>query len=312
MNNHLRSKTAIALRELGTTPKKPKEVVALLQGRKIPTSFQEFADFSYAHVAESRVAWDKAEEILNKCEDGGITAIALGDPLYPRRLKELQIGSQYSLCGFCPILFCKGSTAGLNAANTVAVVGTRTPTERGGEMARLIGRALAEKDVAVVSGLALGCDTEGHLGCLEAGGIGIAVLAHGLDQIYPKANTELAERLINGGGCLVSEYRPGIHPDRRKFAYRDRIQSGLSDAILVVETPEKDGTMQTADFAKRQGKALACVVYPATLMRLPQPAGNDLLLKKGAHKVTNPEQSVQFANNAVQNVKKPMIQVELV
>ncbi len=306
MNNYLRSQTAITLRELG---KAPKEVVAFLQNRELPESVQELVDAGNFHADETRAAWGKAEEILDCCETHKITVVAAGDPLYPKRLGELQKkDSKYTLSGFCPILYCKGSPNGLNTTSAAAVIGTRDPTQHGRKMARLIGKALAQVEITVVSGLALGCDTEGHLGCLEAGGTGIAVLAHGLDRIYPKANIELAERLIESGGCLVSEYYPGVPPDRRKFACRDRIQSGLSDAVLVVETPEKDGTMHTVNFAERQGRARACVACSSPLMDSYRTAGNDLLLKAGAYKLTNPEQAVQFVMNSYQSVKSSIIQ----
>ncbi len=310
MNNIFRSHLAIALRT--RTLFTPKRVVELLRSRVLPESVQEFIDFSDLNEKDAHGAWREAKAILDRCATHGITAMAIGDSSYPKRLEELQYDSKYRLCGFCPILYCKGNPDGLNAASTAAIVGTRDPTEHGRKTARRVGVALAKRGVAVVSGLALGCDTEAHLGCLEAKGIGVAVLAHGLDHIYPKANMELAERLVDGGGCLVSEYPPGTPPDRRRFAYRDRIQSGLADTIIVVETPEKDGTMHTANYADKQGRALACVIPKDPAMDGPKTAGNRLLLKeKRANKVSDAGEAVQFVIDSNQNMKSPMVQGSL-
>ncbi len=305
MMEHCRAKAAIGLRLLG---KSPKDTVALLlDSMLLPESGGEFADFHGGDIDSSNKAWDEAEIILEHCDDLGITAIAIGDARYPKRLEELQNGQQYTLRGYCPILYCKGSVAGLNAHAAVAVVGVRYPTEDGLKMAREVGRSLAEAGVTVVSGLALGCDTEGHRGCLEASGCGVAVLAHGLDRIYPEENIELADGLMDAGGCLVSEYQPGTPPSRHAFAYRDRIQSGLSDGVLVVETPEKDGTMHTVEFARHQRRNIACVV-PRTEIGNPKTAGNIMLLKAGAHSLNKAEEAVQFAQIAGQRTQEPDFQ----
>ena len=305
MMEHYRAKTAIGLRLLGKSPKST--VALLLDPMLLPESSREFADFHGGDINSSNKVWDEAEIILEHCNDLGITAIAIGDARYPKRLEELQNGHQYTLRGYCPILYCKGSTTGLNAHVAVAVVGVRYPTKAGLIMAREVGRSLAEAEVTVVSGLALGCDTEGHRGCLEAGGRGVAVLAHGLDRIYPAENIELADELMDAGGCLVSEYQPGTPPSRHAFAYRDRIQSGLADGVLVVETPEKDGTMHTVEFARHQRRDIACVV-PRTKTGNPKTAGNIMLIREGAHTLNKAEEAVQFAQIAGQRAQEPDVQ----
>ena len=147
------------------------------------------------------------------------------------------------------------------ATASLAVVGTREPTKQGEEAAHRTARAAAEAGFAVVSGLARGCDTRAHEGCLGAGGVGVAVLAHGLDMVYPAENRDLAERLIKQGGCLVSEYPVGAKPAGPAFVERDRIQSGLSEAVLVIETGTRGGTMHTVKFARRQKRQIACIDY---------------------------------------------------
>ena len=141
----------------------------------------------------------------------------------------------------------------------VAIVGTREPTHHGQKAAMALGVRAAQDRIPVVSGLALGCDTLGHQGCVEANGTAIAVMAHGLDHLYPKANRGLAHDILETGGALVSEHPPGVKPTRWFFASRDRLQSALSDIVIVVETGLKGGTQHTIRAALEQRKILACV-----------------------------------------------------
>ena len=124
--------------------------------------------------------------------------------------------------------------------------------------------------------------TYAHEGCLEAQGIGVAVLAHGLDMVYPAANRGLAERLLDRGGCLASEYPVGTTPVRSAFAERDRIQSGLSDGVLVIETDVRGGTMHTVRFARDQGRALACIEHPQRYRSEDETRGNRKLIEEGS------------------------------
>ena len=110
-----------------------------------------------------------------------------------------------------------------------------------------------------MSGLALGCDTYAHQGCVEASGKAVAVMAHGLDYIYPKANTNLADLILKTGGVLVSEYPPGVKPEKWFFTARDRLQSALSDIVIIIETGLKGGTQHTIKAAIEQKKKLICV-----------------------------------------------------
>ena len=273
---------ALALREQRLRPRK---VVDALGGTSLPGDAREFADYWRAeHLdldgGDPGGAWDRAERILERCAERAIAVIAYGDPRYPARLAALQTSGRGGATsgGHAPLLYCRGSVAGLNRRRSVAVIGTRRPSPFGRRQAHAFGRALAAEGFVVVSGLALGCDTEAHRGCVEAGGITIAVLAHGLDSIYPPENAALAERLIGAGGCLVSEYPPATPPRRRAFGQRDRIQSALAELIVVVETPGDDGTMITVHHARRQGRPVGCVVHPPRHAGAPAAAGNARLL----------------------------------
>ena len=297
-----RIRVAIALRDLR---EKPKAIVDALQSPAQPGNRAQFLDYC-RHRRDGRVAvarlrsrpavgsldaghaWDAAGRMLDDCDRYGITPLATGDPRFPKRLTALQARERaggVSLGGYCPILYCKGCVEALNQDRAVAIIGTREPTSFGRRQAREFGRELGAEGIAIVSGLARGCDTEAHVGCVDdASGIGVAVMAHGLDRVYPPENESLAERLIDRRGCLVSEYPPGVPPTRRAFGFRDRIQAALADLIVVIETPAEDGTMLTVGFARKQRRRIACLSHPRSLSNRTRVAGNEQLL--AGHGVT--------------------------
>jgi DNA processing protein len=137
-----------------------------------------------------------------------------------------------------------------------ALVGTRKPSPAGSAQAYSLGRGLANAGIAVVSGLALGIDAMAHRGCVDGGGVTVAVLGSGLDELYPAANKPLARRILESGGAVVSEYPPGTKPYRWNFPERNRIISGLARGTVVVEAPERSGALHTARFALEQGRDL--------------------------------------------------------
>ncbi len=256
------------------------------------------ARLSHVRCAEISEAWMKSEEQLNRGRELGIQAISFHDKGYPERLRKTPDPPA--------LLFVKGSAQGLHATRGLAVVGTREPTSFGRGVARRSGHIAAETGYAIVSGLALGCDTHAHEGCLEAQGIGVAVLAHGLDKVYPVADRSLAERILDHGGCLTSEYPVGMTPIRSAFAERDRIQGGLSDGVLVIETDVKGGTMHTVRFARRQRRAVACIDHPIRLCSEVKTRGNRRLIESGhARPIANGEALVEFLNYL-----KPVIAAE--
>jgi DNA processing protein len=218
-------------------------------------------------------AWKQSEEQLEKSVTAGIQAFSVFDEGYPSRLRKIP--------DHPAVIFVKGSTSGLHGSKVLAIVGTREPTSYGETVARRSGKSAAEAGFVVVSGLAHGCDALGHEGCLERNGFGVAVMAHGLDKVYPAANRELAARLLDNGGCLVSEYPIGVTPIRAAFAERDRIQSGLSDGILVIETDVKGGTMHTVRFSREQNRPIACISHPEKYLSEDKTRGNQKLIADG-------------------------------
>jgi DNA processing protein len=146
-----------------------------------------------------------------------------------------------------------------NDMPTVAIVGARMCSEYGRIMALELGRALADRKAGVVSGMAYGVDTAGHQGALQAAGKTVAVLGGGVDVVYPAANRRLYEEILEKGGTILSEYPPGTQPLARYFPARNRIISGLSDVVIIVEAKEQSGSLITADYALEQGKDIYAV-----------------------------------------------------
>jgi DNA processing protein len=195
---------------------------------------------------------EEAGSNIEEWAKDGIGLITPNSQDYPDSLKAINQAPFF--------LYYKGEITPLGRKNA-AIVGTRKPSDEGGRQARNIGRKLASIGIGVVSGLALGCDTAGHEGALDGGGYTCAVLAHGLDMVSPASNRDLASRILDSGGSLVSEHAPGTKPLGRYFAMRNRIQSGLSNHVIVIETSMTGGTMHTARFASEQGKSIGVLEF---------------------------------------------------
>jgi DNA processing protein len=221
---------------------------------------------------------------ISLCHKHGWQIVNKLDPGFPKRLRQISDPPV--------LLYCHGDTTGLNAFPCVAVIGARAPSSAAEATAYFLGQQLAKLRAAVVSGLALGCDAAAHRGCMDQGGYTAAVLPSGLDTIYPPKNRDLAAQ-ISATGCLLSEYPPGIQPARYRFVERDRLQSGLSDVVIVVESEIHGGAMHTARFAKRQGRRVL-VFSPAGLNGSQQASGNQKLLAAGAEAVASVEEVIEI------------------
>ena len=184
------------------------------------------------------------------------------------------------------LLYVRGD---LPSAPGVAIVGSRAATTYGRKLARSLGRAAAEHGWNVVSGLARGIDGEAHRGCLEAGGVGVAVLGCGVDVTYPPEHEDLAASLIEHGGALVSEYAPGTPPAAWRFPPRNRIISGLAGVTAVVEASVKGGALITAARALEQGRTVLAV--PGDVQRATS-RGCNMLIRDGAYPVLDVEDFV--------------------
>lgn len=184
-------------------------------------------------------------------------------------------------------LYIAGSLDKLyDAAASVAVIGTRKPTPYGKDVTESLVTELAHHNVTVVSGLALGVDAIAHHSALRAGGNTIAVMPCGLDQICPRTNQQLAWAIIESGGALISEYPDNTPPLRPNFVARNRLVSGLGNAVLITEAARKSGTLHTANFALEQGRPVLAVPGNITSLRS---KGTNQLIATGARMVTGTE-----------------------
>jgi DNA processing protein len=199
------------------------------------------------------------------------------DSAYPPLLKETVGGPA--------LLYARGALP-RPEDTCVAIVGTRKATKEGMALARETGETLARKGIVVVSGLALGIDGAAHEGALRAGGRTAAVLANGLDSVYPRQHEQLAKRILEGGGCLISEYPEGTPSYPSQFLARNRIVSGLSVATVVIEAPLRSGSLATARNAIEQGREV--FIFPGDT-RNRNYAGSHALIRTGARLVTSAE-----------------------
>ena len=182
-----------------------------------------------------------------------------------------------------PALYLRGSgDPALLARRAVAVVGARSCSPYGAQVARMLGRELAAAGLLVVSGLARGIDGEAHRGALEAGGPTVGVLGCGIDRDYPAVNATLSRRMEEEG-LVVSEYEAGVEPAPWRFPARNRIIAGLCEAVVVVEARERSGALITADFALEEGREVFAVPGEITSALS---AGSNALLKLGAAPLT--------------------------
>lgn len=182
----------------------------------------------------------RAEKELLFAERNNIRVLYYLNQDYPKRLQH---------CYDSPIiLYCKGNTD-LNASKVVGVVGTRNVTDYGRNIVDKLVQDLIEDNVMIVSGLAYGVDTCAHKAALKNNLLTAAVLAHGFQTIYPSVNMSLARKMLEDGGCLLTEFISGTEPDRENFPKRNRIVAGMIDCLVVVESASKGGALITADIA---------------------------------------------------------------
>ncbi|MGE5397827.1 MAG: DNA-processing protein DprA [Chitinophagales bacterium] len=213
------------------------------------------------------------ERILDEAKGYVNEIITELDDNYPDNLKHIYAAPL--------VLFCIGN-AKLLGLQAVAMVGSRRATPYGRRVARQLGKELAGAGLVIVSGMARGIDAESHWGCLEAHGMTIGVLGTGPDIVYPKENRELFNR-VSAEGLLLSEFWPGTPGEPKNFPIRNRLISGLSRGLVVVEAQEKSGAMITVEYALEQGRDVFAVPGPITSE---YSKGTNFMLKEGARIVT--------------------------
>jgi len=233
---------------------------------------------------------DRADRIDNICKMRSVKWVSWTDAEYPPLLREI----------YDPpcVLFYRGVLPNPEKS-LLGIVGTRRPSPAAAEQAYKIAGNIGRQGVSVISGLALGIDAMSHRGNLISGAPGYAVLGNGIDEIYPPSNRPLAKRILDSGGAIISEYAPGVPPCKWTFPARNRIISGLSRSVLIIEAPKKSGALITAGFALEQGKDLwvaSCGVHEDSFDR----EGTIKLAYDGAEIITSACDVLEKWNAAVQ------------
>lgn len=220
---------------------------------------------------EYRRNLEKYEKYMKNNE---IFIITQNSKQYPENLKHIY-DSPF-------VLYGKGNKEILNKFS-ISMVGSRDCSNYGKYVAQKLAYELSKRNMVIVSGLAKGIDTFSHIGCIKACKSTIAVIGNGLDTIYPIENEKLYYKILQNNGAIISEYPLGAKPEKKHFPARNRIISGMTKGLIIVEAKRKSGALITADFALEQGKEVFCIPGNITSM---YSEGTNQLLKEGAKMVT--------------------------
>jgi DNA processing protein len=212
-----------------------------------------------------------AVEELRRARDTGIEIITLDDGDYPELLKQIADPPI--------VLYMKGAWRECLDSPAIAIVGSRAATVYGRNVAEMLGRDLGSRGITVVSGLARGIDTAAHIGALAGSGKTLAIIGTGVDIFYPRENENLTERIIDGGGAILSQFPFGTPPLKDNFPYRNRIISGISFSVVLVEATERSGSLITARLAMEQDRDVMAVPGNITSRNS---FGTNYLIKCGA------------------------------
>ncbi len=283
-------KGSILLNLAGLTPAKTKKIVDNLPDVDEVFKIKQFRRGQFPFLSSADI--EKILTLRNSnlfshelrlIEESKVEVIDIFDASYPHLLKEIPSPPL--------LLYAKGNIQ-LLSAQSIAVVGTRLPSQYGKTMAFDFSRELSLAGLAIVSGLARGIDTYAHKGALETGGLTVAVLGSGLNHVYPHQNRELASEIFKKG-LLVSEYPLNTMPLPENFPRRNRIISGLSKGVVVVEAASRSGALITANFAVNQNREVFAVPGP---VGRGQNKGTHSLIKEGAMLVDSVEDILEEIN----------------
>lgn len=234
---------------------------------------------------KNAISVENVENFASELQKCGIKVISARDREYPNQLREIQ---DFPIC-----LYFKGDIS-LLKENCIAIIGTRKPTFYGREVTRYFSKELCEGGMVTVSGLAYGLDSEVANASIDAKGKTIAVLGGGLDLIYPAQNQNLADKIVEKGGLLLSEYPIGRRPTQYSFLERNRIISGISLGALVVEAGKKSGTLNTIKHAIDQGREVFAI--PGSIFSQASEGVNDLINEIPDIFTTSPKQILERFN----------------
>lgn len=252
----------------------------------------EFSDFVDCEIEEKEIMeitrsknLEEAKRALEYMKKKKVKLFSIKDKEYPNKLHQIDDKPAF--------LYVRGN-ADILDEDSVGMVGCRMASNNGKHLARLIAKALADRNINIISGLALGIDKYSHLGALDSKiGKTVAVLGNSVadEEIYPYENAKVFERILENGGAIVSEYGFGTKPEKQHFPARNRIISGLSDKVIVVEAKRKSGSLITANWALEQGKDVFAV--PGNILSK-NSVGTNNLIKEGAFLFSNVEDIWKF------------------
>lgn len=229
-------------------------------------------------LAENIICKENRENVkreIDFIQKENIKILTIEDKAYPQILKTIY---DYPVS-----IYIKGNEKILNMP-AIGIVGCRESTSYGKKVAQYFAYHLSKRNISIISGLAKGIDSQSHIGAIKAKGITIGVIGNGLDIVYPKENQYLYDKIIEENGAIISEYPIGTKPEKMNFPARNRIISGMSKGILVIEAKKKSGTLITVDFALEQGRNV--YVVPGNIDEMNSVGTNDLI-KQGAQIVTS-------------------------
>ncbi|GAA5524603.1 hypothetical protein Maes01_01160 [Microbulbifer aestuariivivens] len=244
------------------------QLPATLLEKLPPRAREQWREWRQCGDASTLMGWVQREQAL--CIELGASLIAAGSDAYPALLAQIPRPP--------PLLYVRGNPDALHLPQ-IAVVGARRATSAGLDNARAFSRELAGAGFAITSGLALGIDAAAHRGALDAHGVTVAVMGTGIDQLYPRRNAALAEEILAGGGALVSEFAIGSGAEAGNFPRRNRIISGLSLGVLLVEAALRSGSLITARLAAEQNREVFAI--PGSIHN-PQSRGCHRMIREGA------------------------------
>ncbi|MEW6067927.1 MAG: DNA-processing protein DprA [Nitrospirota bacterium] len=243
-------------------------------------------------------AWNEIEKKIKVMEKKEIRAVSFNEPSYPEMFREMEDAPV--------VIYTKGEIQPQDRY-AIAIVGSRKPTYYGSSVTEKISEELASMGFTIVSGMARGIDALSHKGALRAGGRTVAVLGSGVDIPYPAENKILMDKIANFG-CVISEFPPGTPPNKENFPRRNRLISGLSLGVLVVEATSDSGSLITAGYALEQGKEVFAVPGNVTS---PTSEGTNELIKKGAILVRHSEDIIEELAPVLKGFIKAKIKVKV-
>lgn len=245
-------------------------------------SIKSFSDFS------------KAEGEIVFIEKYKLRPVFISDKDYPKRLLN---------CYDSPTLLYYKGEADLNSNKIIAIIGTRSHTEYGKQIAETLIEELREQNILVISGLAHGIDAIAHKAAIKNNLLTVGILAHGLDQVYPAQHTGLAKEMLKSGGGLLTEFRSKTKPDKHNFPSRNRIVAGMSDCTIVVETGVKGGSMITAELANNYNKDV--FAFPGKVTDTKSAGCNYLIKNNKAVLLTDAQELIELMG--WEENKKPLL-----